>query len=522
MAPSSGSSSSRGKHGGEELEELREAASRYLRAALPRLESERWYRDKGKRVENVRVVDFARIDRARSGEDVADRTPDEMPLIVLAELTYAENDRAIYLFFLIAERNRSDSGNALHAARARSFAVRAWRDDEPAWRLLLDAILRGERMEGSSGTFEFRCVSRPRVGATRIDAVNAREIRSLGAEQTNTAVVIDDSLLLKSYRRVDRGPQPEIEVLLHCEREGASDVAPRILGSLEYLRNGEHDSRGLAIVEEYLARSSDLWTVALADVGKEIAEESVSSPSSFAEETACRLGNLTARLHIALASLPASDAEEEAVDLAFAFRARVESLATEIDRAHEGAPVAMRPRLSAVVDEARRRLELLPESTEWGKRTRVHGDFHLGQVLARGERLWIVDFEGEPASPPSKRRASYSAVKDIAGMLRSFDYAAAVALAGPGGTNVPALAERARAEKWRAAARSSFVAAWERAMELSEIGRTVLPQAGARARIIELHEIEKALYEVLYELRNRPSFLWVPLEALLGVRGEDR
>jgi len=299
--------------------------------------------------------------------------------------------------------------------------------------------------------------------------LEARTARALGAEQSNSSVVYDDAYILKLFRRL-ASPNPDVEVSAGLWRAGFDHVA-------EPLGVWRHDGDDLAVVQRFLAGGADGW---------ELAVGAALEGRPFTEE-AHDIGAVTAALHEALArafgTWPASPAE-----WADAATARVASAAHDhIDG-----------------DAVRAAIDRVRGLRDAGVAIRVHGDYHLGQVLRSGARWYVLDFEGEPTRPLAERRAPSSPLRDVAGMLRSFGYAA--------GTARRRGAPAAQAAEWERAARDAFLGAYvERAGEL-------VPRDPAAAHaLLTAFEVDKAVYEVAYEQGNRPDWVDIPLEGLRAV-----
>jgi maltokinase len=296
-------------------------------------------------------------------------------------------------------------------------------------------------------------------------------VRPIGGEQSNSTVVFGERLALKAYRRLEDGESAELEMLRFLAAHGFEHV-PRLLGSYRYA--GAPVTATLGILQEFVPDGRDGWADALA---------SLADAAPFLPRLH-RLGQVTARMHGVLAS-----GDEPAF--------RPEPLGAQPE-ASTGRLLSDLPApLAGRRDELRERLRSLQRAGAGGKAIRQHGDYHLGQVLwARGD--WVVlDFEGEPARPLAERRRKGSPLRDVAGMLRSFAYAAET-----GG-------ERS-APDWERAAREAFLTGYD---EL--IDQSLLPRRGpAREALLAACELEKALYELRYELDNRPAWAHVPLAGI--------
>ena len=317
----------------------------------------------------------------------------------------------------------------------------------------------------------------------------------VGAEQSNTSVIFGDSVIMKVFRKVSPGVNPDIEVHSALAAAGSTHIAVP-LGWVEGRWTdaaGDDVTASLAMAQTYLKGATDGWELALTSVRDLYAEADLHADEvggDFAGE-AERLGAATAEVHLALArALPTGLLEgKELAALAEGMRARLDRAAAEVPQLAEHTEG-----LRAAFDELAALEEPVPVQ-------RVHGDFHLGQVMRTLEGWKLLDFEGEPARPLSERRALEPPMKDIAGMLRSFDYAARHLLA-----DHPHDSQREyRAAEWAGRNRQAFCVGYARAGGADPLRNRVLMRA---------FETDKAVYEVLYEARNRPTWLQIPMAAI--------
>jgi maltokinase len=313
----------------------------------------------------------------------------------------------------------------------------------------------------------------------------------ISSEQSNTSLVYGEESILKVFRRVSPGPNPDLEVTTALARLGSEHIAEP-LGWIETRLDGAPTS--LAILSRYLRLASDGWSLAATSVRDLYAEPGTPAAEAggdFSGE-AQRLGQATAEVHASMATAFGTDEVGSDVisDL-------TEQMFRKLDLA------------IAAVPELGRYAEMIGESYSQLAKLRgpfpvqrVHGDYHLGQVLRTPEMGWVVlDFEGEPATPLSQRRARSSPLRDVAGMLRSFDYAARHQLIGRPDTD----AQEATARDWVHRNSRAFCAGYAEAGGLDPEENAVLLRA---------LQLDKAVYEVLYEARHRPSWLPIPLDSL--------
>lgn len=318
----------------------------------------------------------------------------------------------------------------------------------------------------------------------------------VGAEQSNTSLIFGDTVILKVFRKLSEGLNPDIEIHSALARAGSPHIAPP-LGWLEGTwvdpRSGAPVTASLAMVQTFLKGATDGWELALTSVRDLYAEADLHADEvggDFSGE-ATRLGIATAEVHATLAEvLPAGQLDAPALAaLAAGMRERLERAAAEV--------AELRP----YVDRLRAAYDDLAALDEPVRVQRVHGDFHLGQVMRTLEGWKLLDFEGEPARPLAERRGLDSPIKDVAGMLRSFDYAARHLLAD----HPPDSQLAYRGAEWAELNRQAFLAGYAKASGDDPREHPVLLRA---------FETDKAVYEVLYEARNRPAWLQIPMAAI--------
>jgi maltokinase len=312
----------------------------------------------------------------------------------------------------------------------------------------------------------------------------------LTGEQSNTSLVFGESAIFKVFRRVTPGPNPELEVASALAQLGSSHIAEPY-GWVETRMDGA--ATVLAILSRYLRAASDGWSLAATSVRDLYATEGARAAEAggdFAGE-AERLGVATAQVHQDLAeAFGRSELEPEAI----------RELAEQMFRRLDIATAAV-PELSRYVDKIGDAYSSLAKLIEPVPAQRVHGDYHLGQVM-RTQTGWVVlDFEGEPASPLSQRRARSSPLRDVAGMLRSFDYAARHQVL----TRPDAASLAPQASDWVRRNSDAFCAGYAAAGGLDPAENSVL----LRAMLLD-----KAVYEAIYEARNRPTWIPIPLESI--------
>ncbi|MGV9554636.1 maltokinase N-terminal cap-like domain-containing protein [Streptomyces sp. NPDC003401] len=327
-----------------------------------------------------------------------------------------------------------------------------------------------------------------RIGVLRCERDPAQEIRAglvprrLTAEQSNSSVVFGDTFILKLLRRVVPGVNPDLELPLALAREGSSRVPAPTAWLHADLEDGTGESYVLGVLQPFVRGATDGWELALRELAK---------GEDFGAE-ARALGRATAEVHTALArALPtATLGHAQLGPLVDGMTERLEAAAQAVPALRPYAP-GLRTAFSALAD-------LAAEGRTWTAQ-RVHGDLHLGQCLRAPSGAWsLIDFEGEPARPLAERRMPQPAVRDVAGMLRSFDYAALSAVpAAPG---------------WAEVCRAAYCSGYAEASGTDPRTDPVLLRA---------YETDKAVYEVVYEARHRPDWLSVPLSAIRRLAASD-
>ncbi len=358
-------------------------------------------------------------------------------------------------------------------------------------------------------------------------------IRRLGVEQSNSSAMIDDTMVAKIYRRLEPGIHPEIEMGRYLVERAGYRNTPRVMGAIE-LSNAKGETTALGVAHEFVRNQGDGWRYTLdylgrfhedADLVSAEMQEAVADRHPTYLHFARVLGTRTAELHRALAidtDLEAFRPEPvEAADLA-RWKGRIADRTgralTALQTASRRASGEVRERIDAVV--ARRRdLEALPDRLDAAKpdwlKSRIHGDLHLGQVLVVKDDVYVIDLEGEPAVAIRQRRLKDSPLRDVAGVVRSFDYAAwaAVLARSEGRAEMPEHLLRLTLD-WAEEMKAAFLECYfETVGECPTLPR---PRAAA-TELLRVLALDKALYEVGYEAANRPSWLRVPVEGVLAL-----
>ncbi len=427
-------------------------------ALIEHVRGQRWFGAKSRELVGATVLDVAAL-----------REIDPQLFVVLAELRYPDGTSDLYQLLVGADAE-------IHDALA---------DDSPA-REIVHMIRRGSTIAASEGVVEFHAV--PGFAGLGRELHVARRIES---EQSNTSVVFDEELILKVFRRLEPGLNPELELLRFLTEQAFPHVLP--LGGW-YAYAGRPLEATLGLLQSFVPGAIDGWELTLRELGQ--------APEGLLPRLR-RLGEVTGALHTTLGGGhgdPAFCAEEPGAESLARLTATIDgeivSVFAELPAVDALEPIAGRG------EEVRERLRGLARLGATGRIIRHHGDYHLGQVLwASGDWL-IIDFEGEPARPLPERRRKRSPLRDVAGMLRSFAYAASAASILQD-VEVPA--------GWEQRARREFLAGY-----LDTVDEALLPPGEeAITRLLAIFELEKAVYELRYELDNRPDWVSIPVAGIL-------
>jgi maltokinase len=338
------------------------------------------------------------------------------------------------------------------------------------------------RVQGEHGTIAFHWSG---------ERLPAESIRLLGAEQSNSSIVIDESAVLKVFRRLEAGDNPELEMVRFLSGRGFENV-PALRGW--YALEGELLDATLGVAQELVHDGRDGWEMVL---------DMLSEDPDRALDDLAELGAVIGRMHTVLGSdmtdpdfAPDDPGEEGLALLTATIDEEIERVFVELpDDQEEVAPIFGRG------EEVRDRLQLMSHVVAGGKLIRHHGDLHLGQTLRTPDRWFVLDFEGEPARPLIERRRKRSPLRDVAGMLRSFAYAASAS---------KILHDAPVPEDWEATARERFLDGY-----VTEVDAGLLPASEAGIRqLLAIFELEKAVYELRYELNNRPDWVAIPVAGI--------
>jgi trehalose synthase-fused probable maltokinase len=395
-------------------------------------------------------------------------------------------------------------------------------------------------------------VGAPGKGFRRLRGTGPLDPVPLGAEQSNSSVLFGDRLILKVFRRVDRGPNPDVEIGRFLTESAGFEHVPAVAGTIEY-RPRRGAPMSLAIVQQCVANEGDAWSFTLdavdqyferilvipaerrtpppvdggglLDMARREAPAEAQGPIGAYSQAAWLLGKRTAEMHLALAGESEDPAFAPEPFTPFYQRSLYQSMRTLTEktfgllrRSLKSLPEELRgegERLAARQDEVLARFRGIVGRRVTALRTRVHGDYHLGQVLRSGADFVIIDFEGEPAVPLSTRRLKRSPLRDTAGMIRSFHYAAHHGLHSLEERGASRREDRPALEPWAEHWYLWVSAAFLRGYLEAAAGAAFLPTEGDEVEsLLTVYLLGKAIYELGYELNNRPQWVHLPLAGI--------
>jgi trehalose synthase-fused probable maltokinase len=464
-----------------------------LKEQLPH---QRWFGARHRDIRSVNILDHTVVD-------------DGPPSLVFAilEVLFADDGRALYHCPLLVEGDGRPRDAFEDVSRLAGVG---------------DLMAHGHTSKGNNGTFHF--------GGPGLDplAPPGSWIRGVEAEQSNSSVVLDDAVIVKFFRRVEPGINPDLELNRLLTNEGFPHIPPQV-GEIIYEGEfeGEEISIDLGIAQQFIANASEGWTEVLGHVNdmynkihsedaREDMAELVRDRTSEILERIEQLGDDTASLHVLLSREEVeSDFVPEPVtpwDMTVWGNSVLDSirdLAEKEDTGVRDLRLTLEDRVEAVTQL----------DGDLGNKIRIHGDYHLGQVLLSKREWLIIDFEGEPARSLEIRRMKQPALRDAAGMIRSFSYAALVPLLERGSDDWEGLREWA--DEWIAAAREAFLTGY---LRTSHEGRFLPADRDVVAMMLDFFELEKAIYELGYERGHRPHWMSIPLQGIKSLieRGDHR
>ncbi|MGQ0751557.1 MAG: maltose alpha-D-glucosyltransferase [Betaproteobacteria bacterium] len=493
--------------------------------ALPRyLEAQRWYAAKGEKAQRATLSDYVLWEAGEqcllalmSVQSGSERTTYFLPLSLAWEDRDEDRMRALAPATVAKVRQQANIGVIGDA-----FA------DEPFCRALVKAIGGGVEVASAHGRFRFRPTRRfAEIAGSDYAGLAVGRPQSLSS---NTIVNIGDRLFLKAYRLLRAGVNPELEIGTYLTEIARFPNCVPVAGALEHL-SADGVPITLALLQAYVANQGDGWTYTLDYLGRFLEQwRSMTEPPPEDVHGAYlalirTLALRTAQLHEAFSLRTgnlAFDPEPLADTDLQAWKGRIldEAAATLEVLGQRLGELTLPPRtdaraLIAQRDKLMARIDSCSLGPAQAFKMRHHGDFHLGQVLLTKNDFLITDFEGEPGRTFEERRVKHSPLRDVAGMLRSFNYArwTAFRAAVRGHEDDERLAPLAR--EWEVQVRRAFLAAYDEGAR----GNESMPALEAVRGLLELFELEKAQYELRYELANRPGWAAIPLQGILALSG---
>jgi maltose alpha-D-glucosyltransferase / alpha-amylase len=504
----------------------------------------RWFRAKARTVREIGVEDIIAV-------------PETEAHLFLLRVHYAEGDSDLYLLPLWSSEQESAGQEELLAGfrtvQGRTGVIYSALSEAPFRDALLDAVVCERTLKGRNGELAAsRTSALDRSCAPATPKLSNSVSR---AEQSNTSIIYGDQYILKLFRKLESGINPDVEVGRFLTEQGFQNT-PAVLGSFEY-RAGNGATGGTyaaGILLDFVRNKGDAWkytldslaeffSAALAPSAPNLPPFEAVHPLEAMESearadirtltgaylsSAALLGKRTAQMHAALASSHANpdftpepfrpeDGEALLNDMTSQADITFRLLREKIGGLRGDSEAAARALLDRE-EEVRSRFSALRDFPVSTVRIRFHGDYHLGQVLYTGQDFMIIDFEGEPARPLAERRTKTIALRDVAGMVRSFQYAAYAALFGQASGVSSGSDERSQlelaAEHWNSAAVASYLKGY-----FDESGHLAfVPSSTDERRLfLDAFLLQKALYEVAYELNNRPDWVLIPLRGILNL-----
>jgi maltokinase len=438
-------------------------------ALLDYIRSRRWFGSKAEEVTHASVLASSLL-------------REEPPLLAaaLVEIRFQAGTHDLYQ--LLLGFRPAEEGGWEHdvVAQADEWVIYDALGDSTLSRELVELMRTETTVPADEGQFEFQPVDVSGLG----DELG--EPRLVGVEQSNSSVVFGDQVIFKAYRRLEAGLNPELELLRFLTVRRFPNVAS-LAGWYAY--HSRVLEATLGILQEFVPDAVDGWELSLAELERE--------PEAFLSRLH-RLGEVTGELHSVLASDPTDpdfapeEPSAEALSILTAtIDEEIEAIFRDLPDIESVAPIRGRG------EEVRERLRLISNVGTLGRVIRTHGDYHLGQVIWNGRDWIVLDFEGEPARSLRERRQKRSPLRDVAGMLRSFAYA--VSAAQFRGVSVP--------EGWEDRARDEFLSGY-----FGSVDRHLMPPGrDGTAKLLLVFELEKAVYELRYELNNRPDWVQIPV-----------
>ncbi len=490
------------------------------------LQRRRWFASKDKAMKSAKLI---RADK------IPGRTMDILLTEVEVQLPGKTERYQLPLGIAWDGDNTAQLATQLALARVRQTRKMGYLTDAFALDALPLGVIRAMRaravvqVEGG----EIRCTATSHLDA--LDVPETANIQRLSAEQSNSSLIVGGMIVMKIIRRVMEGINPEVEMVRYLTEKGYANTPP-LLGEVARVP-AKGEGHSMIVAQAFVQNQGDAWqytldylqrfTEAVGTSGRSRSDEAdqLANYAAFARSMGTRLGELHALLakpsdneaFNPVAAKPAdakawSEGAKTQLTLAFDALAAIKELPDEA--AQRSVAFVLKNRAAILAS-----LPALAKAGAGSLQTRVHGDFHLGQILVASADAYIIDFEGEPSKPLPARRAKSSPMRDVAGLLRSFDYAAAAArisyASSPSASSGPPVEQALR--RFVAEMSQHFLAAY-RAVETAAEPRWVEDEA-AETALLDLFLLEKSAYEICYEAANRPAWLRIPLRGFAEIAG---
>jgi len=510
----------------------------------------RWYRDKSRNIKSIKILEQFSLPGIPTDN-----------CLVIFHIGYTDGGESVYLLPL--SFIKQETGNGITKDHPHSvIAFLNFNDlkgilydgvyDQGFQKNLLSLILHKKKLKASNGEI----IGIPsRLVKDYIDPNKEEPTpQVLKAEQSNTSILYGNKLFLKLYRRLETGVNPDAEIIQHLTEKRSFHYSPPFAGAIEYRRNGS-EPMALCLLQNCVANQGDAWTFTLDqlksyydhilankdkigtvpreplsflnDVSDEIPESLRNLFDGFYQEMITLLAQRTGELHLALARETENpDFGSEPFSMLYQ-RSLYQSMSATVRKVWDAfaknvhkLPEGIQEEANTIVGKENRIIEQLNSITQKKISTlkiRTHGDYHLGQVLFTGKDFMIIDFEGEPARPLSERRLKRSPLRDVAGMIRSFHYAAYGALLlNPNLSPESIELLKPWADLWYNYISNVFLQSYKQCLGTSDL----IPHENDEFKtLLHVFMLEKAVYELGYELNNRPEWMIIPIRGIQQALG---
>jgi len=492
----------------------------FERTIAPRyFKAQRWFAGKTQKIASASLRDLAALNSSRSSAKF---------LLAIVDVDLSDKSKQSYFVPMAASDIEEDHLLPYALARVRRgprTGLLYGAAENPEFALaVVDAMRAGSEIPtGSGATLKFSA-----TGSFPADIdIDPHNVGRIGGDQSNTSIGLGSKMMLKAYRRLQPGVHPEIEIGRYLTEVAGFGAIPPLYGYLESIA-ADGTPTALAVLQGFVVNQGDAATVGVDSLKQDLdnwmvltdGEGAMVSPETRFFHYAEVIGQRTGELHTALAKATDDPSFAPEPLTAADMKAQLEAAKALADEAF--AAIAARPRRTDIEEQllGRKReclalLGRLAKAPGDAVKTRVHGDYHLGQVLVAEDDVVIVDFEGEPGRTSGRRRAKDHPLRDVAGMLRSFAYVAETAYRAleqrfpevkPGTTEL--------VFSWRSNCEKAFLRAYEKAVKRSGAW---IKTANERRRLLGFHLLARALYEIVYEANNRPEWIDLPCRGVLEI-----